>query len=194
MKGISDSIATELSSQGIIQKEDVDKCKYGLEVMLSSLLEILSILLLSVFVGNFLETLLLFAAFIPLRVYAGGYHANTKLKCYLISVAVYTVFTVTTYILPEELYLLISVLCTVFSLTMVFNTAPIVHHNKSVNDIERKYYRKFSIIIVMAETMIILVTTAILPVSKIGISLALGQFSVSLSMLVVVVKQQLCNK
>lgn len=194
MKGISDSIATELSSQGIIQKEDVDKCKYGLEVMLSSLLEILSILLLSVFVGNFLETLLLFAAFIPLRVYAGGYHANTKLKCYLISVAVYTVFTVTTYILPEELYLLISVLCTVFSLTMVFITAPIVHHNKSVNDIERKYYRKFSIIIVMAETMIILVTTAIFPVSKIGISLALGQFSVSLSMLVVVVKQQLCNK
>ncbi len=194
MKGISDNIATELGSQGIIQKEDVDKCKYGLEVMLSSLLEILSILIFSVFIGNFFETVLLFAAFIPLRIYAGGYHANTKLKCYLVSVMVYVMFTIITNTLFRELYLLISVICTVFSLTMVFASAPIVHHNKSVNDIERKYYRKFSIIIALTETTIILALTISFPFSKIGLSLALGQISVSLSMAASIIKQQLCNK
>lgn len=194
MKSISDNITTKLESQGIIQKEDVDKCKYGLEVMLSSLFEILSILIFSVFIGNFLETVLLFASFIPLRIYAGGYHANTKLKCYLISVAVYIIFTLVLYILPRELYLWINVICAVFSITMVIKFAPIVHHNKSVNDIERKYYRKFSIIIVLMETMIILIATAIVPFDKIGISLSLGQFSVSISMLMAIVEQWLYNK
>ena len=66
MKGISNSIATELGAQGIIQEEDIDKCRYGLEVFISSVLEIVSLLFVALFVGNFLEVVLLFAAFIPL--------------------------------------------------------------------------------------------------------------------------------
>lgn len=194
MKGISYMVANELGSQGIIQREDVDKCKYGLEVMLSSLLEILSILLFSVFVGNFFETVLLFVAFIPLRIYAGGYHANTKLKCYFISVAVYLVFTIIIYTLPQELYWLINMICTIFSSIIVFAVAPIVHSNKLINAIEKKYYRKFSTIIVVTETAIILVLSIFFPIRIIGISLALGQVFVSLSMVAAIVKKRLCNK
>ena len=193
MKGISNSIATELGAQGIIQEEDIDKCRYGLEVFISSVLEIVSLLFVALFVGNFLETVLLFAAFIPLRIYAGGYHANTKLKCYLISVAVYILFTVIMYILPQELYLTVSVLCTLLSLMMVFTSAPIIHYNKSVNDMEKTYYRKFSVVIVLTETVIILLLSISFLNSKIGISLALGQAAVSLSMIAAIIKQKLCK-
>ena len=193
MKGISSSIATELGAQGIIQEEDIDKCRYGLEVFISSVIDIASLLLVAVFVGNFFEIVLLFAAFIPLRIYAGGYHANTKLKCYLISVAVYILFTVIMYILPQELYLTVSVLCMLLSLMMVFTSAPIIHYNKSVNDIERIYYRKFSVVIVLTETVIILLLAILLPNSKIGISLAFGQAAVSLSMIAAIIKQKLCK-
>ncbi len=56
MKSISDTIANTLWTQGIIQKEDIDTCRYGLDVFVSSALEIASILIIAAFVGNFFET------------------------------------------------------------------------------------------------------------------------------------------
>ena len=85
MKNISSEIADMLWNQGIIQEDDVNTCKYGIDLFISSFLEILSILAIAIAFGNFIETTLLFVFFIPLRIYAGGYHADTKLKCYLIS-------------------------------------------------------------------------------------------------------------
>ena len=75
MSSISGMITDTLWNQGIIQEEDVNKCRYGLDIFISSVLEIVSILIIAAVIGNFFQTLLFFAAFIPLRVYAGGYHA-----------------------------------------------------------------------------------------------------------------------
>ena len=83
-----------LVSCGAIKQEDISIYRYGLEVLYLFMLEVLSILLLAVWIGNFFETLLYFAAFIPLRLFAGGYHANTRLGCYFVSLGVYGVFTV----------------------------------------------------------------------------------------------------
>lgn len=80
MRNIANNIAALLNANGIIQEDDMDTCRYGLEIFISSLLELTSILFISIFMDNFLETLLFFAAFIPLRVYAGGYHADTQIK------------------------------------------------------------------------------------------------------------------
>lgn len=102
MECISGIISHTLWEQGIIQEEDIDKCQYGLDIFISSVLEVASILIIAAVVGNFFDTLIFFAAFIPLRVYAGGYHANTKLRCYLVSLSVYGIFTVAIYVLPVK--------------------------------------------------------------------------------------------
>ena len=47
MRSISGMIADTLWNQGIIQKEDIDKCRYGLDVFISSALEVASILAVS---------------------------------------------------------------------------------------------------------------------------------------------------
>ena len=104
MKNISDSVADMLWTQGIIQEDDIDKCKYGINIFFSSFFEIFSILLIAAFIGNFIETLLLFGAFIPLRIYAGGYHADTKMKCYLISLGMYGVLCIMTKYIPYNIY------------------------------------------------------------------------------------------
>lgn len=193
MKSISGTIANTLWTQGIIQEEDIDTCRYGLDVFISSALEIASILIIAAFVGNFIEAVLLFTAFIPLRVYAGGYHADTKLKCYLISLGVYGIFSAIMNILPQVLYSVLSLSVAIFSLIMVLITAPVVHKNKTVNDIERKYYRKFSIWICSIETTIILLLTAIFPKSPYIVSLAIGQAAVTISMIAAIVKGKIVD-
>lgn len=190
MKNISDNIADTLLQSGILRDDNVDACRYGLDIFVSSVLEIISILVISVFVGNFVETLLFFLAFVPLRIYAGGYHADTKLKCYFVSIGVYAAFTAAIYSLPQTLYITVNMLMSMFSVVIVFTAAPVVHRNKTVNEIERMYYRKFSILICMVETLIILILTAVFPRSIYIVSLVFGQLAVTLSMVAAIVKRK----
>ena len=194
MKNISSGIADMLWTQGIIQEDDIDKCKYGIDLFISSFLEILSILVMAAVLGDFIETVLLFVFFIPLRIYAGGYHADTKLKCYLISFVMYGFSYTLANITPSEMFVLINVISTLFSLIIVLVKAPIIHINKSVNDIERRNYRKISIEICLVETTIILLLTIAVPQNVIATYLTVGQVSVAISMLAAIVKNILSKK
>lgn len=194
MKNISGNIADMLWTQGIIQKDDIDKCKYGIDIFFSSFVEIFSILLIAIFVGNFVETLLLFVAFIPLRIYAGGYHSDTKMKCYLISLGMYGVFCIVSKFIPCNMNQTINVFGTILSLIIVLMKAPVIHFNKKINDIERKYYRKFSMEICLIETVIILLLTTVFPKSEMILSLTVGQLSVAVSMLAAIIKNILVRK
>lgn len=194
VKNISSGIADMLWTQGIIQEDDIDKCKYGIDLFVSSFLEIFSILAIAAVLGNFIETILLFVFFIPLRIYAGGYHADTKLKCYLISLVMYGFSYAIAKIVPSELFALINVVGTVFSLIIILIKAPIIHTNKTVNDIERKNYRKISIQICLIETTIILLFTMAIPQNLIVTYLMVGQASVAISMLAAIAKKHIVRK
>lgn len=191
MRSISGRVAEILETHGAIQENDVDECRYGLEVFISSAFEVLSILFISIFVRNFVETLLFFAAFIPLRIYAGGYHAGTKLRCYLVSLATYAAFALVLYILPDDIYLITVGAEVLFALVMVLAFAPIIHYNKNVNYIEISNYRKISVAICIIQIALILVFTIIFKANRFVLSFALGQLAESLSMAVVVVKKHI---
>ncbi len=194
MKNISNGIADMLWTQGIIQEDDIDKCKYGIDLFISSFLEIISILAIAAFLGNFIETVLLFVFFVPLRIYAGGYHADTKLKCYFISLVMYGFSYTLANITPSGMFVLINVIGTLFSLIMVLIMAPIIHINKNVNDIERRNYRKISIEICLVETTIILLLTMTIPKNIIVTYLTVGQVSVAISMLAAIMKKHIIGK
>lgn len=194
VKNISNGIADMLWTQGIIQEDDIDKCKYGIDLFISSFLEIISILAIAAFLGNFIETVLLFVFFVPLRIYAGGYHADTKLKCYFISLVMYGFSYTLANITPSGMFVLINVIGTLFSLIMVLIMAPIIHINKNVNDIERRNYRKISIEICLVETTIILLLTMTIPKNIIVTYLTVGQVSVAISMLAAIMKKHIIGK
>jgi len=193
MKSISGTIANALWTQGIIQEEDIDTCRYGLDVFISSSLEIVSILIIAALVGNLFEAVLLFVAFIPLRVYAGGYHADTRLKCYVISLGVYGLLTLLTLMISKEVYATVNIILTLTALVTVLTSAPVIHKNKSVSEVERKHYRKFSITICLIESIIILILTVILPQSPYIVSLAIGQAAVAASMIAAIIKGKITD-
>ena len=194
VKNISNGIADMLWTQGIIQEDDIDKCKYGIDLFISSFLEIISILAIAAILGNFIETVLLFVFFVPLRIYAGGYHADTKLKCFIISLVMYGFSYTLANITPSGMFVLINVIGTLFSLIMVLIMAPIIHINKNVNDIERRNYRKISIEICLVETTIILLLTMTIPKNIIVTYLTVGQVSVAISMLAAIMKKHIIGK
>lgn len=64
-------------------KKVMDYYRYGAEITLSSMLNLVLIILIGLFTGKVLESVVFLIVFICIRQFTGGYHANTYLKCNL---------------------------------------------------------------------------------------------------------------
>lgn len=194
MRNIAGNIAALLNANGIIQEDDMDTCRYGLEIFISSLLELTSILFISIFMDNFLETLLFFAAFIPLRVYAGGYHADTQIKCYMVSLGVYGLFTTLMRIVPTSWYTIIIYISIAMSLIIVLMLAPVRHTNKTLTPQETKIYREISVLICTIEAIIALFGSIMFEENTWITAFTLGLSAETLSMIAAVIKKAVKHK
>lgn len=84
-------IAELMSKKGSIAQEDIDIYQYGFEIVLDTLLNTILLLILGIILGNPIHTIVFVVIFASVRIYAGGYHANTKLKCAVCTLFVYIV-------------------------------------------------------------------------------------------------------
>lgn len=76
---------TFLTKDENVSKEDREIIAYGFECILSKAINILSLLPAVIWLGMFKEWLIFLVLFGILRPLAGGYHAETKLRCLIIS-------------------------------------------------------------------------------------------------------------
>lgn len=191
MKNVYTHISKILADEKIIENKDIAICKYGLEMFVLSVIEIMFILILSILTKNFFNTLLFLTFFISLRIYAGGYHAETKTRCFLVFLATHALFTITINHLPIEHYLKISTLSMILSIVIVLMKSPIINTNKIVCDNEINAYRKISIFIVVLQSLVIVIGLLLFPLSKLILSLTLGQLMVAISMIAAIMKNKL---
>lgn len=89
MKNLIHKYCALLQAEGIIPGERLSVYAYGLELLLSGLLNTGIVLILSVFLGQGVLALFFLAGFIPMRIFAGGYHADTHLNCSTIFSGIY---------------------------------------------------------------------------------------------------------
>lgn len=177
-----------LITQNAIKREDAAIYRYGMEMMLLSLAEVASILLLAMVVGNFSATFLYFMAFMLLRLFAGGYHATTRLRCYLLSLGAYGAFSLCLLVAPISFYGTLSLAMAVLSTVVVFAYAPIVHHNRKTNKATVHHCKNISRKIACTELLLIILGCLFYPGVAI-FAFTLGFFGVVCSMLVVKAKR-----
>lgn len=166
---------------GVIKQKDISIYRYGLEVLYLSVLEVMSILLLAVWVGNFFETLLYFAAFIPLRLFAGGYHANTRLGCYFVSLGVYGAFSVV--VAFATISYLWLVLLAMVALAIIWKYAPVVHRNHKISQKDLFSAKSISQNLALVELLVVIVVGFFS--IQISFVIALSLLSTALSIIVI---------
>lgn len=194
MKKISQNLSKALVQNNIIASDLEKQCQYGLELMLSSIIEILFIIALSPFFGNFVQTLIFFIGFIPLRIYSGGYHADTQLRCFSILVVIYILFTILLRILPVESYQYIIYGTTIFTIIIVSAMAPLAHSRKNMNDKEIKAFRKIAMDICFFEAALVILCSMIFKNNIYILSFVFGQISVTISMVAAEMKNKIQEK
>ena len=117
-------------SNGVIDERDREKFDYCYEVMLSTLLNVLAIVLIGAVTGFLPQTVYFLAAFVLLKNTVGGYHACSHLGCFLCTLGTYLAFRLLGAFLPADVLPMLSVLLASFAAVTVFLLAPVGTENK----------------------------------------------------------------
>ena len=142
-------IVNNLVHSGVIKEEDAEIYIYGINQILTSVLNVSSALIIGLIFGVFPEIAVFMAAYIPLRSFAGGYHAKTPLSCYVFSVIMLIVVSIgLKYLhLADWVYYAVLVAATLVVLVL----SPVEDRNKPLDEIEQKVYKRRTILIAAVE-------------------------------------------
>lgn len=96
MDRIIDSCVTAMLDYKVIDKRQQAVMVYGLDLLFSSIVSLVSLVLLGLFLNRGMQTLWLLMIFIPLQSFGGGYHCQTHFRCWLLMLVGYllTMFVV----------------------------------------------------------------------------------------------------
>lgn len=146
---LSGKIGNNLIQSSVIKEEDAEIYIYGINQILVSVLNVSSALIIGLIFGMFFEIAVFMAAYIPLRSFAGGYHAKTPLRCYVFSVIMLIVVSIGLKYLhiAEWIYYAVLVAATLVVLVL----SPVEDRNKPLDDIEHKIYKRRTVLIAAVE-------------------------------------------
>lgn len=149
---IANQMTQILVDNKTISNDDQELYYYGIQQGLSIILNFVTLLFIGFVYRMFWESLLFTVAYIPLRRYAGGYHAKTPICCYFFSIAMMlTILPVMRWVNISSLIYCILLL---LSLVSILFLAPVADHNKPLDEIEQQVYRHHSIVIAVSEAVI----------------------------------------
>lgn len=138
----------------VIEAEEAEIYIYGINQILVSVLNVSSALIIGFIFDVFLEVAVFMAAYIPLRSFAGGYHAKTPLRCYIFSVIMLIVVSIGMNYLYMEDWVCYVVLAV--SALVVIILAPVEDRNKPLDETEYRVYKRRTMLIAAIELIIAL--------------------------------------
>ncbi len=150
-------ITDELVINNTIDSVDRELYTYGLQQGLFMLLNILTIVIVGQIFGLLWQSLIFMISYIPLRVYAGGYHARTPVGCYIGSVILIVAVLLGIKFIPWTNFICITV--ALISGTIIYVLSPVEDSNKPLDAFEVKEYgKKAKVTFIIELCMLILLT------------------------------------
>lgn len=131
-----------LKSKVIDDSEDEKEYyQYGIEITISSILNIVLIIIIGVIFKSVIESMIFLFLFIPIRQFTGGYHADTYLKCNLIFCSLYTIVLLLSHATYAYLTTYATILVSFVCIILILYMCPIEHINKPIPKKHRKKHK-----------------------------------------------------
>lgn len=187
IKLISDKFACFLcKDEG--QKDNFDLYEYAVYIILSSAFHIITVIALGLCFNLLVESLVFYFSYIAIRKFAGGYHAKTPTRCYIISI-----ITIVLMLCIIKWILIINYLSIYYSLffselvcvLILCCLSPLDTENKLLNGKERTIYKIVSCVTSIA---ISLFSTLLIVIGVYNICVSLS-FSIFTSTVLLIVRK-----
>lgn len=158
---------------------------YGMEALLMDVLGFA----LTVFVGvcfhYIIGSIFTWVFLYPLRKYAGGYHASTRIRCTILSIAI---LTLSFYVILKLNIVRID-MCIIFICSfLLWCFAPVSTANKRLDSVEVKEYRKRTRVLVLID-IAVYIFAATFSIKVIAASITISLFIVGTSVLAGKIKE-----
>ncbi len=82
---IAEYVTNRFVENGIIEEKDKAVYQYGVSQGVVILINLITTVLIGMVFGMVEQSIIFILAFIPIRIYAGGYHAESQIRCYVLS-------------------------------------------------------------------------------------------------------------
>jgi accessory gene regulator B len=188
---VADFITNSFSKEGIISDEEKEIVRFGMDSLEGNFLGIILTLAVGICFKHTRDALILWVLLFPLRKNAGGYHAQTKVRCLFIStvmlIIAFTLFTVIGYTMTFY------GICFMVSGCIIWFLAPIENTSKELDVTECKVYQKRTRIALGAEGIIFILALYFKWKNEV-INICMTFFLVSISLLMGVMKLAWRNK
>lgn len=152
---ISEKITDTLVKNGSIPAENKELYSYGFRQLFLILVNISTIFLIGLVFGEFWKTVLFSIGYLPIRSFAGGYHANTPTTCYFFSILMMLAFIIIIKVVSISTLPLIIML--LFSIITIILLSPTQDKNKPLDDLEKKVYKRKTLVLLSIETVFVII-------------------------------------
>ncbi|MCL2874520.1 MAG: accessory gene regulator B family protein [Defluviitaleaceae bacterium] len=148
----ANQIAENMVKHGGADVDDKDIHIFGAQQGLVMLLNIITFAVIGLIVGVFWQVVIFACAYISLRIYTGGYHAPTPLKCYISATVMVLAVAMLMRFVDVSGYITIIVLfiCGL----LISRVSPVDNENKSLDENEKGVYKRKAVIIGFAQISI----------------------------------------
>lgn len=188
MNYLVSQIVNFITEQDVISDEsDVqDFYRYGIEISISSLLNIVLVVIAGILIHHIIESIVFLTLFILIRSFTGGYHADTYFRCYLLMCTTFILTALANSIFSNKFSLLIIIVLICVTELIVSILGPIENKNKPIDDSKRIKLKIIGIVI----TLIINCTGLFLSRSYLGTMIILTTFLIALLMIAAKIKER----
>lgn len=146
-------LAKKLTKYSEPEKEPI--YVYGLELIISTIICLISILLVSVLLSDAKSGILFVSIFVPLRLFTGGYHAATYSKCFIISNFSYLVILFLKNIFWNRLPLSLWILILVCTGNYITRNAPVINVHQPIDKYKQLHNKKITKYILLIDCALI---------------------------------------
>ena len=129
----------KLARKGIIEEKSRRLYEYGFELLISSVISIMVTIVIGIVLHAGVFSIGYLAGLIPIRIYAGGYHAKTHRGCYIIFGLIFGTTVLISKVLPYRPSMIICLYICLF--TVLYKYAPLEAKNKPLTVEQYKKYR-----------------------------------------------------
>lgn len=140
MKRIAEGLTDYVIRKGMVKEADRELYEYGFIITIEAGLFVLFSFLVSLYLHMFMEGILFFIIFAPLRSYAGGLHLDKFHSCFILSCLTFSgILLIVRYVHIPMLFSLISLFILEFGVYVLY---PVENVHREVDSEENRYFQK----------------------------------------------------
>lgn len=154
MKKLAEKLTAYVIGKGIVTETEKNIYLYGFQMGLELISNLIVSIAIAIMMDMIPQAIIFFVIFIPIRTYAGGFHFDSYLPCFLLSVVTYVVvlklagivsFTSWIYVVIDGLLLL-----------LIRGLFPVQNIRRVLDEDEKRYFLKKLRCIIFMDCILIL--------------------------------------